>query len=125
MTVLNACVSDRDEQRTFFVNDNDGWSSLVEPIGTRGGQFIPQEVRTTPLDELVDEFGMPDFMKIDVEGAEPQLVAALARHGAVPRLLALEIDFYHGDPITELADLGYDRFHLVRQPNLEPDPGSR
>lgn len=40
------------------------------------------EVETTTLDALIDRFGMPAFVKIDVEGAEPAVLAGLTR--AVP-----------------------------------------
>ncbi len=37
------------------------------------------EVETTTLDALVDRFGAPSFVKIDVEGSEPQVLAGLTR----------------------------------------------
>jgi len=42
------------------------------------------EVEVTTLDALIDRFGMPGFVKIDVEGAEPAVLAGLSR--AVPAL---------------------------------------
>jgi FkbM family methyltransferase len=37
------------------------------------------DVRTTTLDLLIDRFGMPAFVKIDVEGSEPAVLAGLSR----------------------------------------------
>ena len=37
------------------------------------------EVETTTLDALVARFGLPSFVKIDVEGSEPQVLAGLTR----------------------------------------------
>jgi hypothetical protein len=37
------------------------------------------EVDTTTLDALIERFGMPSFVKIDVEGAEPEVLAGLSR----------------------------------------------
>jgi FkbM family methyltransferase len=37
------------------------------------------EVETTTLDALIGRFGLPAFVKIDVEGAEPDVLAGLSR----------------------------------------------
>ena len=38
----------------------------------------PVNVNTTTLDELIQQFGVPEFVKIDVEGAEPMVLAGLS-----------------------------------------------
>jgi len=122
LQVLHRCVSDVREEVTFFINANDGWSSFIEPIGRRGGNYEGLTMVTVPLDELLREFGVPYFMKVDVEGAEDRLLRALRRNSVRPVVLAIEIDFYAGDPIGDLEILGYSRFRFIRQPHLEPDP---
>jgi FkbM family methyltransferase len=42
------------------------------------------EIDTVTLDQLIDRFGLPTFVKIDVEGSEPAVLAGLGR--AVPAL---------------------------------------
>ena len=37
------------------------------------------EIETTTLDLLIERFGAPAFIKIDVEGAEPSVLAGLSR----------------------------------------------
>ena len=37
------------------------------------------DVQTTTLDLLIERFGMPAFVKIDVEGSEPSVLAGLSR----------------------------------------------
>jgi FkbM family methyltransferase len=122
LRLLDRCVSDQREEVRFYVNANDGWSSFVESVGTRGGDYRAVTMQTVPLDELVAEFGVPQFMKIDVEGAEDRLLRALARCPERPTVVAIEVDFYEADPVADLERLGYDRFRILRQPHLVPDP---
>ena len=42
------------------------------------------EIETTTLDRLIERFGLPAFVKIDVEGSEPAVLAGLGR--ALPAL---------------------------------------
>lgn len=39
----------------------------------------PYEVKTQPLDDLLDVYGMPDFVKIDVEGHEEKVFQGMRR----------------------------------------------
>lgn len=47
------------------------------PQITNGG-FLPRQVEVTTLDALIDEYGVPVFAKIDVEGWEPQVLSGLS-----------------------------------------------
>ncbi len=49
-------------------------------------------VDTTTLDLLIERYGVPAFAKIDVEGAEPQVLAGLSRP-----LAALSFEYLPGD----------------------------
>lgn len=78
-------------------------------------------VRTVPLDELMPEVA-PDFVKIDVEGAEPRVVAgayrALRRRQPTvlselyPEQLARVSGSSAAAYITQMAELGYRCFLL-------------
>ena len=70
------------------------------------------EVETTTLDQLIARFGVPAFIKIDVEGAEPDVLAGLTQ--AVPALsfeyLPRALD-HARQCIDRLAGLGRYRFN--------------
>jgi hypothetical protein len=70
------------------------------------------EIDTTTLDALIEQFGRPAFVKIDVEGAEPLVLAGLTR--AVPALsfeyLPRALDHVRA-AIDRLGALGECRFN--------------
>jgi FkbM family methyltransferase len=62
------------------------WVDTLRVDGTRFGTTLDfreqSEVETTTLDELISLYGVPFFIKIDVEGYEPQVLHGL--HQPVP-----------------------------------------
>jgi FkbM family methyltransferase len=70
------------------------------------------EVDTTTLDALIDRFAMPAFVKIDVEGAEPAVLAGLSH--ALPALsfeyLPRALDYARAC-VDRLASLGPYEFN--------------
>lgn len=60
------------------------WKKLLEDHGnTRWNEEIlftgTSEIRTTTLDELISIHGIPDFIKVDVEGYEPWVLRGLSQ----------------------------------------------
>ncbi len=53
----------------------------------------PVDVVTTTLDSLITQFGLPAFVKIDVEGAEPRVLAGLSQP-----LLTLSFEYLPSAP---------------------------
>ena len=70
------------------------------------------KVKITTLDKLIEEFGIPAFIKIDVEGSEPKVLAGLNHP-----IRALSFEYlpsaldYTRDCIARLNELGPYRFN--------------
>lgn len=102
VTVVNAAVSGRAGVLSLHLNpDNSGGHSVHR---THGGPTVT--VPAVALRDLFDEHAVErcDFLKIDCEGAEYDILYSLPRpYFARIRRIVME---YHGDPATkrELAD---------------------
>jgi FkbM family methyltransferase len=89
-----AALSDSAGEREFaHVVADPGWSGFVARPTPAGGEVETITVRTERLDDALPEGVQPAFVKIDVEGAEEQMLrgalATLRRHRPV-------IAFEHG-----------------------------
>lgn len=76
-------LSDQDNKEVkFYQNDMlPGGNSYYREIGCQGGRFFPEDsfkvLQTRTLDSVVQErgFPLPDLVKIDVQGAEKDLIS--------------------------------------------------
>jgi FkbM family methyltransferase len=102
----------------------------IDPTHRSGAQIGDQgvEVRAAPLDQLVPE-GAVDVLKVDVEGAEPQVLrgaAAILERGPVRAAI---VEFRNGphaggeapaDVLAFYESLGFELSLLRRNGELEP-----
>lgn len=92
VTVVEAAVGSQTGHADLAISErhptvttlNSSWRLARQADPSFGGVRWDRSVRVpvTTLDALIEQFGMPAFVKIDVEGAEPDVLAGLPR--AVP-----------------------------------------
>lgn len=103
----------------FFLHPGEGssWHSVFQEYAERdGATSVIEEVETTTAPELFDTFGVPRYIKCDIEGADEIVADQIRTDGRLPAFASTE--FYERSAIELLRDAGYDRFQLVNQGHL-------
>ncbi len=117
LQMLNAAIWDKPGRAKFYVNlDNDHWSSLdVDWAGRDATRYDEITVRCVTLGELFGEFGVPYYLKIDVEGVDQSVLEQLHVNATRPLFVSVEDCRLGFDYMRILAACGYDRFQLLDQ----------
>jgi FkbM family methyltransferase len=119
LTIINRGLAEHKGQLEFWVCDDvSEWSSFHRDIASRNGaKHHATTVDCVPIMDIVDEFGVADYMKIDIEGNDRICIAGLT-NAAAPPYISVEMDHARGDEdIQRLAELGYRGFKLICQNN--------
>jgi FkbM family methyltransferase len=117
LKVINRGVAEHKGQLEFWVCDDvSEWSSFHRDIASRNGvRHHAISVECVPIMDIVDEFGVADYMKIDIEGNDRVCIGALTS-SSTPKYISIEMDHAHGDQdIKRLFDLGYRSFKVICQ----------
>ena len=114
LVILNVAIgSDKWVDLTISREDLGSSSIYAERIAHRspGSSY---RVRATTLPELIREHGQPDFIKIDIEGADRECVLSLSQEIA-PEYVSFEAPHEITELITHLSSIGYSRFKAIQQ----------
>ncbi len=105
-------------QFSFYMNlDNDHWSSFSKEWGTRQGtRYEELSIECIMPQQLFEKYGMPYYIKIDVEGSDIDVVRALHDFKDRPRYISIEEHEAHY--FSDLWSIGCRAFKLVDQRNL-------
>lgn len=135
LTIVNAAVAERRGKATLFVNDRiTSWGTLLPARARRnaraGVPSRPIEVEAIVAEDIFERFGIPYFMKVDIEGSDSLCVEALRSFSDRPKYLSVEMNTMRAaiprGQIRQLREIGYERFKIVRQLGVpfqkEPDP---
>lgn len=130
LTVINALVSNvKNEYVDFFIEPSQSGIStaskkfMSESRFTKGSQNLtpnsanwsaPIKVPAVTLDQIVDKFGSPDLIKVDVEGYEYEVLKGLnKKHGKIC------FEWHEEDYgsciscVEHLQSIGYEEFGII------------
>lgn len=114
---------------TFYVNliesvwgtTDPEWARRNEDLGAASDPITIESVR---FSDLLREQGCPDYLKVDVEGADMLCIEGLRGTDCRPRFLSIESNKTSWRDLKRefdvLESLGYDRFKIVNQKKHRP-----
>ncbi|OLD57869.1 MAG: hypothetical protein AUI54_01070 [Acidobacteria bacterium 13_1_40CM_2_56_5] len=99
----------------FYANlDNDHWSSFSADHGCRHNtRFEVVNIPCITIQDLLAEYGVPRYMKIDLEGADKMIVNHLLDVSIKPKFISAEE--YGVKALHDLHGAGYRAFKIVAQ----------
>ncbi len=130
-------TSEEDKNKTtkFFKNKNnsvwgtvvDDWAHRNEFLGT-SNEII--EVPVVDFSSCLEQYGIPHYLKIDIEGMDSVCLKALIKFSQKPDYVSIESEKISFDKlileIKLLQELGYKKFKAVQQSGIsrqkEPNP---
>lgn len=129
-----AIVSENFDRDTvnFYVNDlNTEWGTISEDFLNRnrqsyGANSTEIEVDTVKFSEIFSKYGVPYYIKIDVEGADFDVLRSLGDVSELPKFLSLESEQRDFEKLVHeiecLQQMGYSKFQAVQQRTI---PGTK
>lgn len=114
LQILNVGVDDKEGVFPFYVNESDSaWSSFVEEIGARGEKYHQIDIQCFPLEKIFLKYGVPYYMKVDIEGYDFKCILALKLIPIKPKYVSVENG--NGGLLECLYSLGYHQFKFINQ----------
>ena len=119
--IVNQAVSDQPGKVTFYINEDADTISTVDTEWVEKSRFAtthkrwrPVEVSAISIDQLVEQFGQPSYIKIDVEGYELNVLKSMKKRHAshIAFEWAEEKKKELIESITYLMLLGYSQFAI-------------
>ena len=116
LTILNVAVAEEESTLPFWIcESHPEWSSFDEAIaGRNGAPHHRIEVRTRRFEDIVREYGVPYYVKIDIEGSDLLCVRAL-KPSHLPAYLSIEMSPAALADLSRFRELGFCRFKCMSQ----------
>ena len=132
LTILNVGVAETAGTGKFWICEGiSDWNSFHQKISSRlGHKHHAIEIETRPFRDILDEYGVPFYLKIDIEGNDCLCVRDLAGR-LLPPFISVEAEnagdnenLSETDALANLSllhEAGYHRFKLISQRYFTPE----
>lgn len=122
LNLLNRAASNRAGDEVVFFRDlrEQGHSSIVCRGDKNDLEIEKFNVLTTNYEELTYLFGVPYYLKIDIEGGEPAFLTGMLNARGLPEYISSEIQSV--EPIILFHKMGYKWFRLINQVKIYQFP---
>ncbi len=127
LNILNYAIADHDAEKiTFYENtQNSVWGTIDEDWRRNkkpGADSTAVEVSSLRLDTLIRQFGLPYYLKIDIEGMDFLAIRQLLNLKERPKYLSIESEKISWKKLVQecsfLKQLGYTKFKIVNQKKI-------
>lgn len=124
LRIVEGAIAPREvgDEIVFFASANSAWGTVVEDRAKRfqgmGAACRELVVRRVDFSGQLSVFGIPCFIKIDIQGMNNHVLDVISDLPQKPRYVSVEADSTAQQPAPELDRLrraGYGRFKLVQQ----------
>ena len=120
LVLIHQAVADQSGSATFYIHPTKkDWSSCLREMAESDGstaEAIP--VETTSLLDLCGEYGVPRYLKVDIEGHDVFVARQLRELSTQPTFVSFESGRKHyAELFCWLWVAGYRSFQLVNQAN--------
>ncbi len=120
LILLNKAVCETSGKVNFYIHaTKPDWSScLLNMAESDGSKSTRVTVDATNLHKLFSEYGVPYYLKVDIEGCDLLVAKQLSECKVKPKFVSFEISRKDYDGIfSNLKAAGYSKYQLVNQAN--------
>lgn len=123
LTIVNKAIARDEGPVAFFVSDRSIWGTTDSETAERnrhlGSSISEITVPGVPFCRLLEEYGVPYYMKIDIEGADTLCLEGLLASADRPKYISIESSKTSFDDLVNefalLQRLGYRKYKVVAQ----------
>ncbi|MCA6074838.1 FkbM family methyltransferase [Fulvivirga sedimenti] len=122
LKIINVGITQERGTDTFYVNDAMPiWNSFDKEITGRDNMpYREIKITCVPFADIIEEHGVPFYLKIDIEGNDIYCVRDL-KPGNLPKYVSLEADNKADlESLDALRDVGYTKFQCINQNTFTP-----
>jgi FkbM family methyltransferase len=127
--IIDGAISRRSGRVSFYKSDHSVWGTTCKQWAERnerlGARARLIEIDTVDIGTLLQQYGVPYYLKVDIEGSDRLVLDALRDAPVLPPFISIESEKVSlaklRSELLLLKQLGYSEYKIVQQESI---PGS-